>query len=137
MKLCLFSINIAISRNFCSVPRAFWLVLGSDPATDLRGVGILGLIHLLSLLTDNSTKHLATDVYKLSLHETQVVYLIRNTKCAASLQKSLDVCWNESGIIPDWSKKYCFNLNLSIFCLLIIMPINIVLGVSKTTLRWY
>ncbi|GFO30650.1 Elmo domain-containing protein 3-like [Plakobranchus ocellatus] len=44
---------------------------GKDPATDLRGAGMLALLHLLYFLRDPSTKDLARDVYKLSLHPTQ------------------------------------------------------------------
>ena len=51
-----------------------------------------------------------------------------------SLQKCPYVERNESGIIPDLSKKYCFNLNVSIFCLLIIMQKNIVFCVSTVIL---
>ncbi|CAL4181245.1 unnamed protein product, partial [Meganyctiphanes norvegica] len=39
---------------------------GNDPATDLRGVGLLGLIHALYLLTHEATLPLARDIYKLS-----------------------------------------------------------------------
>ncbi|CAG5125744.1 unnamed protein product [Candidula unifasciata] len=44
---------------------------GKDPATDLRGTGMLSLLHLLHFLQSPSTKDLARDVYKLSLHPTQ------------------------------------------------------------------
>ncbi|BFY97385.1 hypothetical protein BsWGS_00425 [Bradybaena similaris] len=44
---------------------------GKDPATDLRGTGMLALMHLLYFLQSPSTKDLARDVYKLSLHPTQ------------------------------------------------------------------
>ncbi|GFS05604.1 ELMO domain-containing protein 3-like [Elysia marginata] len=44
---------------------------GRDPATDLRGAGMLALLHLLFFLRDPGTKDLARDVYKLSLHPTQ------------------------------------------------------------------
>ncbi|KAH9513261.1 ELMO domain-containing protein 3 [Bulinus truncatus] len=44
---------------------------GQDPATDLRGSGMLALLHILSFLRDSSTKELARDIYKLSLHPTQ------------------------------------------------------------------
>lgn len=39
---------------------------GNDPATDLRGVGLLGLIHALYLLTHEATLPLARDIYMLS-----------------------------------------------------------------------
>ncbi|XP_012936454.1 uncharacterized protein LOC101848738 isoform X2 [Aplysia californica] len=44
---------------------------GRDPATDLRGTGMLALLHILFFLRDASTKQLSRDVYKLSLHPTQ------------------------------------------------------------------
>ncbi|XP_059155461.1 ELMO domain-containing protein 3-like [Physella acuta] len=44
---------------------------GNDPATDLRGTGMLALAQLLFFLRDQRTKDLARDVYKLSLHPTQ------------------------------------------------------------------
>lgn len=47
---------------------------GRDPATDLRGVGLLGLLHLVYLLRDAKRQVLASEIYKLSLHPTQVIY---------------------------------------------------------------
>ncbi|XP_048745141.1 uncharacterized protein LOC125658086 [Ostrea edulis] len=44
---------------------------GRDPSTDLRGVGLLGLLHLLYLLRDAKRQMLADQIYKLSLHPTQ------------------------------------------------------------------
>lgn len=44
---------------------------GTDPATDLRGTGFLGLMHTLNLVMDPQTLPLARDIYKLSLHSTQ------------------------------------------------------------------
>ncbi|KAL3863161.1 hypothetical protein ACJMK2_004930 [Sinanodonta woodiana] len=44
---------------------------GTDPATDLRGCGLLGLVNLLYFLTDRKCRSIAHDVYKLSLHPTQ------------------------------------------------------------------
>lgn len=44
---------------------------GRDPATDLRGVGLLGLLHLVYLLRDAKRQVLASEIYKLSLHPTQ------------------------------------------------------------------
>ena len=52
-----------------------WVFLGNDPSTDLRGVGLLGLVHLLFLITDARTQSLAKQIYKLSLHVTQVHFL--------------------------------------------------------------
>ncbi|KAI8774910.1 ELMO domain-containing protein 3 [Biomphalaria glabrata] len=44
---------------------------GQDPATDLRGGGMLALLNILFLLRDSSTKELSREIYKLSLHPTQ------------------------------------------------------------------
>lgn len=44
---------------------------GNDPATDLRGAGLLGLMNLLHLLKDPKKYQLASDIYRLSLHPTQ------------------------------------------------------------------
>ena len=46
--------------------------------------------------------------------------------CVASSQNSPLVRRNESGIIHDLSKKLFLNLNISLFCLLISILINIV-----------
>lgn len=45
---------------------------GTDPATDLRGTGFLGLMHTLYFVMDPETLPLARDIYKLSQHPTQV-----------------------------------------------------------------
>uniref|UniRef100_A0A6A7G7A0 ELMO domain-containing protein 3 n=1 Tax=Hirondellea gigas TaxID=1518452 RepID=A0A6A7G7A0_9CRUS len=39
---------------------------GSDPATDLRGVGLLGLLQMVSLVCGEQSQHLAGDVFALS-----------------------------------------------------------------------
>ncbi|XP_026199444.1 ELMO domain-containing protein 3 isoform X2 [Anabas testudineus] len=44
---------------------------GTDPATDLRGTGFLGLMHALYFVMDPETLPLARDIYKLSQHATQ------------------------------------------------------------------
>ncbi|XP_060587422.1 uncharacterized protein LOC132742945 [Ruditapes philippinarum] len=44
---------------------------GTDPATDLRGAGILGVVNLLHILKDGKVHQLASDIYRLSLHPTQ------------------------------------------------------------------
>lgn len=52
-----------------------WFVFcaaGTDPATDLRGSGFLGLMHTLYFVMDPETLPLARDIYKLSQHPTQV-----------------------------------------------------------------
>lgn len=48
---------------------------GTDPATDLRGTGFLGLMHTLYFVMDPETLPLARDIYKLSQHPTQVAPL--------------------------------------------------------------
>ena len=48
------------------------LIVGNDPSTDLRGTGFLGLLQLLFFVCDPRTAPMARDVYRLSLHETQV-----------------------------------------------------------------
>lgn len=44
---------------------------GTDPATDLRGTGFLGLMHSLYFVMDPEMLPLARDIYRLSLHPTQ------------------------------------------------------------------
>ena len=51
-----------------------WQVIGfqgMDPSTDLRGCGFLGLMNILYVVTEPRAHVLATNIYKLSLHETQ------------------------------------------------------------------
>jgi hypothetical protein len=45
---------------------------GSDPATDLRGVGFLGLVQVLYLVMTPELVPFARDVYALSRKEDQV-----------------------------------------------------------------
>ena len=47
-------------------------ISGNDPATDLRGAGLLGLVNLLYFLKDPKRQGIANDIYRLSLHPTQV-----------------------------------------------------------------
>ncbi|XP_069773838.1 ELMO domain-containing protein 3 isoform X3 [Narcine bancroftii] len=44
---------------------------GTDPGTDLRGTGFLGLMHTLYMVMDLQILPLARDIYKLSHHPTQ------------------------------------------------------------------
>ncbi|KAJ8286165.1 hypothetical protein GJAV_G00035250 [Gymnothorax javanicus] len=44
---------------------------GTDPATDLRGTGFLGLMHTLYLVMDPEMLPLARDIYRLSQHPIQ------------------------------------------------------------------
>ncbi|XP_006625572.1 ELMO domain-containing protein 3 [Lepisosteus oculatus] len=62
------------SRVDCPRYGPHWEALGfqgTDPATDLRGTGFLGLMHTLYLVMDPETLQLARDIYKLSQHTTQ------------------------------------------------------------------
>ncbi|XP_022257850.1 ELMO domain-containing protein 3-like, partial [Limulus polyphemus] len=43
----------------------------NDPATDLRGTGLLGLLHLLYFILDSSTAATAKKVYQISQDEIQ------------------------------------------------------------------
>lgn len=62
------------SRVDCPRYGAHWENIGfqgTDPATDLRGTGFLGLMHTLYFVMDPETLPLARDIYKLSQHPTQ------------------------------------------------------------------
>ncbi|XP_071168256.1 ELMO domain-containing protein C-like [Mytilus edulis] len=62
------------SRFDCSRFGSHWEEIGfqgNDPSTDLRGVGLLGLVNLIYLLRDPKCHMIAKDIYKLSLHPTQ------------------------------------------------------------------
>lgn len=62
------------SRLDCPRYGAHWENIGfqgTDPATDLRGTGFLGLMHTLYFVMDPETLPLARDIYKLSQHPTQ------------------------------------------------------------------
>lgn len=60
------------------------LLLGIDPGTDLRGVGFLGLIHLLYLALNPATMELSKDISKISKTEKQVQLL--NKYCISFLK---------------------------------------------------
>lgn len=47
---------------------------GTDPGTDLRGTGFLGLMHALYFVMDPEILPLARDIYKLSQHPVQVIF---------------------------------------------------------------
>ncbi|XP_013862674.1 ELMO domain-containing protein 3 [Austrofundulus limnaeus] len=62
------------SRLDCPRFGAHWENIGfqgTDPATDLRGTGFLGLMHTLYFVMDPEILPLARDIYKLSQHPTQ------------------------------------------------------------------
>ncbi|XP_075895049.1 ELMO domain-containing protein 3 isoform X1 [Nelusetta ayraudi] len=66
--------RLVCSRLDCPRYGAHWENIGfqgTDPATDLRGTGFLGLMHTLYLVMDPETLPLARDIYKLSQHPTQ------------------------------------------------------------------
>ena len=48
--------------------------VGNDPATDLRGTGMLGLLQLLYMVSDPRLIPLARDIYKLSRSDEQVCF---------------------------------------------------------------
>lgn len=56
----------------CILSGSIFCPAGTDPATDLRGTGFLGLMHTLYFVMDPETLPLARDIYKLSQHPTQV-----------------------------------------------------------------
>jgi len=84
---------------------------GNDPSTDLRGVGLLGLVHPLFLLTTPELFPFAMDVYRISLSEAQefplMVLSINLTRIAYSALKDglLTRLCNEDGDL--W---HAFNL---------------------------
>ena len=45
---------------------------GADPATDLRGTGFLGLVHLIYLVMDEQRLRLALEIFQLSQDKVQV-----------------------------------------------------------------
>jgi hypothetical protein len=61
------------------------LFQGSDPATDLRGVGFLGLVQVLYLVMTPELLPFARDVYALSRKEDQVnskyEFCTRSSQC--------------------------------------------------------
>ena len=50
-------------------------LVGNDPATDLRGTGMLGLLQLLYMVSDPRLTPLARDIYKLSRSDEQVCFM--------------------------------------------------------------
>lgn len=72
----------------------FLCITGTDPATDLRGTGFLGLMHTLYFVMDPETLPLARDIYKLSQHPTQVTYAYTiNSYCLFVHVCDLDECY--------------------------------------------
>jgi len=58
--------------NWCMELTIYIVFAGRDPATDLRGVGILSLLQLLYFVTEPKSQQLARTVYLMSLHDRQV-----------------------------------------------------------------
>ena len=52
---------------------------GTDPSTDLRGVGLLGLVQPLFLLATPDTLPFAIDVYRISQSEAQASLFDQST----------------------------------------------------------
>lgn len=61
---------------------------GSDPATDLRGTGFLGLMHTLYFVMDPEILPLARKIYKLSQHPDQVMQNTIKHRLATIISKS-------------------------------------------------
>lgn len=64
-----------------------FILSGSDPATDLRGTGFLGLMHTLYFVMDPEILPLAREIYKLSQHPVQVLQNTVKHTLAAALSK--------------------------------------------------
>ncbi|KAM6191231.1 LOW QUALITY PROTEIN: ELMO domain-containing protein 3 [Sarcoramphus papa] len=65
-----------LTRSRLGCPRygTHWEELGfqgTDPGTDLRGTGMLGLMQILYFVMDSRTLPLAREIFQLSQHETQ------------------------------------------------------------------
>ena len=58
------------------------LQTGNDPATDLRGSGMLGLLQLLYMVSDPRLIPLTRDIYRLSRHDEQVCLVLYLTMFA-------------------------------------------------------
>ena len=85
---------------------------GNDPATDLRGTGMLSLLTILHLVRDH--KHLALKLYQLSLSETQnfpfCVFLINLTKIALGALRNGHLnreCNKRLAILPIMCDIFC------------------------------
>ncbi|NXD87494.1 ELMD3 protein, partial [Halcyon senegalensis] len=66
--------KLTCSRLGCPRYGAHWEELGfqgTDPGTDLRGTGMLGLMQMLFFVMDSQMLPLAREIFKLSHHETQ------------------------------------------------------------------
>ncbi|XP_077544017.1 ELMO domain-containing protein 3-like [Haemaphysalis longicornis] len=80
---------------------------GNDPATDLRGVGLLGILHLLFLTTGFGNIELVNDIYSLSRDREQnfpfaVMSLnITRVSIEALREEVLNRCCNERNDITE------------------------------------
>ena len=91
----------------------FVLTQGDNPATDLRGVGFLGLIQPLYLVTTPELLGLAKAIYKLSISDKQdfplMVLSINVTRIALhALRDDLLVRYLKSELITDCKlRSFC------------------------------
>ncbi|XP_075732455.1 ELMO domain-containing protein 3-like isoform X2 [Rhipicephalus microplus] len=80
---------------------------GNDPATDLRGVGVLGMLHLLFLTTGFGNIELVNDIYSLSRDREQnfpfALMSLNITKMSieALREEVLNRCCNERNDVTD------------------------------------
>ncbi|KAL1439274.1 hypothetical protein MTO96_010304 [Rhipicephalus appendiculatus] len=80
---------------------------GNDPATDLRGVGVLGILHLLFLTTGFGNIELVNDIYSLSRDRDQnfpfALMSLNITKMSieALREEVLNRCCNERNDVTD------------------------------------
>nr|XP_054917396.1 ELMO domain-containing protein 3-like [Dermacentor andersoni] len=80
---------------------------GNDPATDLRGVGLLGILHLLFLTTGFGNIELVNDIYSLSRDREQnfpfALMSLNITKVSieALREEVLNRCCNERNDVMD------------------------------------
>ncbi|NXO04561.1 ELMD3 protein, partial [Rhinopomastus cyanomelas] len=71
--------KLTCSRVGCPRYGPHWEELGfqgTDPGTDLRGTGMLGLMQLLFFVAEPRTLPLAREIFRLSQHETQARALL-------------------------------------------------------------
>ncbi|XP_022654424.1 ELMO domain-containing protein 3-like isoform X3 [Varroa jacobsoni] len=107
-----------LTGNTYDCPRygAHWETIGfqgNDPATDLRGCGILGLLQLLYLATHQDNETVTKDIYRISLHATQnfpfAVMGINMTKIVLeSLREDClnRICNERQGVLPVLNDFY-------------------------------
>ncbi|KAF2359660.1 ELMO domain [Trinorchestia longiramus] len=89
------------TRTDCPRYGPHWDIIGfqgSDPSTDLRGVGLLGLVQMVALVGGEQSQHLAADVFALSHDQHSqfplMVLCLNVTRIA--LQALREGCLNKS-----------------------------------------